>query len=87
MGGKWVSRYSQDGKSSPNGFFKEDGTIYIDINAGMNGEGLILYTASHELIHLMRAQAPTEFKALADFLVKEYNEKGKSVDALVKQRQ
>ena len=86
MGGKWVSRYSQDGKSSPNGFFKEDGTIYIDINAGMNGEGLILYTASHELIHLMRAQAPTEFKALADFLVKEYNEKGKSVDALVKQR-
>ena len=34
----------------------------------------------------MRAEAKTEFKALADFLVRNYNEKGKSVDVLVKQK-
>ena len=55
--GKYTSKYTGDNGQSPNGFYK-NGEIYVDINAGNNGEGLILFTVSHELAHFMRDFAP-----------------------------
>ena len=48
-----------------------------------NGQGLILFTASHELVHMIREYSPEMYQELADFLVQKYNEKGIPVRTLV----
>ncbi|MEE1279493.1 MAG: hypothetical protein UHH95_01510 [Oscillospiraceae bacterium] len=75
-------------KSAPNGmYYQSDGSIWIDLNAGNFGQGTILHTAAHELTHFIKQWSPQKFKALADFLVEQYGEKGVSVDTLVKRQQ
>ena len=74
-------------KSAPNGmYYQKDGSIWIDLNAGNLGQGTMLYTAAHELTHFIKQWSPEKFKALADFLVEQYGEKGVSVDTLVKRQ-
>ena len=73
--------FSENGQA-PNGFW-HNGKMYIDVNAGMNGEGLILFTAAHEIVHMIREGSPESFKALADFLVENYAKKGVDVNKLV----
>ena len=67
---------------APNGFWL-NGKMYIDVNTGMNGEGLILFTAAHEIVHMIREGSPEHFKALADFLIQNYAKKGVDVNKLV----
>lgn len=77
----------QDGKtvSAPNGYYaSKDGTIHIDVHAGQAGQGVVMYTAAHELTHFIRQWSPDKFKTLANFLVAQYGEKGKSVDYYVR---
>ena len=75
-------------KSAPNGFYNQlDGSIWIDLNAGESGEGVMMYTVAHELTHFIKQWSPTKFKALADFIVEQYGKKGESVDALVRKQQ
>ncbi len=69
-------------KTSANGYYM-NGEIYVDINAGNNGQGAVLYTVAHELTHYIREGSPKKFKVLADFLVEQYEGKGKSVDYYV----
>ena len=69
-------------KTSANGYYM-NGEIYVDINAGNNGQGAVLYTVAHELTHYIREGSPKKFKVLADFLVEQYESKGKSVDYYV----
>ena len=69
-------------KHAPHGFYDADG-IHIDLNAGKMGEGLILYTAAHELTHFIRDWSPAKFKVFADFLLENYAKKGKSIETLV----
>lgn len=70
-----------------NGWYDtKDGSIHIDIHAGANGEGTMLFTAAHELTHFIKQWSPAKFKVLANFLTQEYGQKGVSVEALV-QRQ
>lgn len=76
-----VYRSAKDGLA-PSGFWR-GGKMYIDVNAGMNGEGLILFTAAHEIVHMIREGSPESFKALADFLVENYAKKGVDVNKLV----
>lgn len=64
--------------NSPNGFYK-NGEIWVDINAGGNGEGLILFTVSHELVHFMRDFAPDHFDSFAKFLFDNYAKEGMSI--------
>ena len=83
--GKRVFR-DADGKikTAPHGFYDpKTGTIHIDLNAGKMGEGVILYTAAHELTHFIRGWSLAKFKVFADFLVENYAQKGKSVAELV----
>ena len=82
--GEWVD---DRGELADNGFYRaSDGSIHIDLNAGANGQGIMVYTLSHELVHWMRDNNPREFKILADLLVKWYGKKGVSVSDLIKQR-
>ena len=69
-------------KTTANGYYM-NGEIYIDINAGNKGQGAMLYTVAHELTHYIREWSPKKFKILADFLVEQYESKGKSVDYYV----
>lgn len=78
---------TQDGKtvSTPNGYYtSSDGTIHIDVHAGQAGQGVVMYTAAHELTHYIRDWSPNKFKVLANFLVKQYGKAGKSVDYYVR---
>ena len=71
-------------RPAPNGWYeKKDGSIHIDLNAGKNGEGYVLFTMAHELTHFIEQWSPQKYKVLADFLVENY-EKGKSMDELVR---
>ena len=75
-------------KKAPNGFYNQaDGSIWIDLNAGKHGEGMMLYTVAHELTHFIKQWSPTKFKALADFLVEQYGKEGVSVADLVRKQQ
>lgn len=69
-------------KTTANGYYM-NGEIYIDINAGNNGQGAMLYTVAHELTHYIKQWSPKKFKVLADFLVEQYESKGKSVEYYV----
>ena len=71
-------------RQGANGWFDpKDGSIHIDLHAGMSGEGTMLYTAAHELTHFIREWSPAKFKVFADFLLEQYGKKGVSVKALV----
>lgn len=72
------------GENAPNGFFdSRTGAIYLDLYAGANGEGVMLYTFAHELTHYIRRWSPSKFKTLADFVMSEFGKKGVSVDELI----
>ena len=71
-------RIGENGRYDPN-----TGIMYIDLYAGLKGEGTILFTAAHELTHFIRQWSPEKFKVFADFLLDEYGKKGVSVNALV----
>ena len=74
-------------KKAPNGWYSEsDGSIHIDLNAGVKGDGLVLFTLAHELTHFIEKWSPQKYKVLADFLIENY-EKGQSMDKLVRAKQ
>ena len=81
--GKRVYDLNGERKSAPNGYFRDGNKIYIDINAGQNGEGLMLDTLGHEVTHYIRENNAKGFKAIADFLIEQYGKKGVSVEALL----
>ena len=90
VNGKKVRVFSKDtagfkaGTIADNGFYdKSTGDIYIDLHAGANAEGVILWTAAHELTHFIHQWSPAKFKVLADFLVKEYGKQGVSISTLI----
>jgi hypothetical protein len=69
---------------APNGWYDpSDGSIHIDINAGNDGKGTILFTVAHELTHYIRQWSPAKFKVLANFLMQEYSKKGVNINTLV----
>ena len=60
--------------------------LEIDLYAGADGKGTMLFTAAHELTHHIRATLPAKFKAFADFLFEQYGEKGVSVSGLIAEK-
>lgn len=87
--------YKKDGKrmyidesgvehSAPSGKYRSgSGAIYIDLNAGNQGQGIMLYTVAHELTHFIRDWSPAKFKTMADILMAGYAAEGQSVQELV----
>jgi hypothetical protein len=72
---------------APNGWFdRADGSIHIDLNAGVGGKGLTLYTLSHELTHFVEDWDKQGYRKLSEFLVANYAKRG-NVDAMVAAKQ
>ncbi len=86
--GKYVYTNANGEKiAAPNGWYDpKTGEIWIDINAGNNGEGVMIFTAAHELTHFIKDWSSAKFKVFADFLIEQYQDHNVSVDELV-QRQ
>ena len=82
------SKLNERGKRvGANGWYDpKDSSIHIDLHAGANGEGTMLFTLAHELTHHIRKWSPAKFKVLADFLMQEYGKKGVNVDALIREQ-
>jgi hypothetical protein len=80
---------SKGNRRGKNGYFNpSDNSVHIDLYAGNDGRGLILFTGGHELTHYIRANLPTKFKAFADILFEQYEANGTSVAGLIaKKRQ
>lgn len=71
--GQYVYRDSS-GKihPAPNGVYIDStGDIYLDLNAGNHGEGLVMNTFAHELYHHIERESPQKSRKLAEFLVQE----------------
>ena len=77
-----------DGKRvGKNGSYDPDTkTLEIDLYAGVKGDSLMLFTASHELTHHIREVAPGKFKVFADALLEEYVKNGQSVEELIQKK-
>ena len=82
------SKVGANGKRiGANGWYDpRDNSIHIDLHAGANGEGTMLFTLAHELTHHIRKWSPAKFKILADFLMQEYGKKGVNVDGLIREQ-
>ena len=82
--GKRVYLSERGEKKAPNGFYDPaDGSIHIDLNAGQEGRGTMLFTVAHELTHFIKDWSSVKYRAMADALVKQYQKKGESVSNLV----
>ena len=79
---------TKDGiKIAENGYFDPNtNRIYIDVNAGLNGEGIVLFTASHELTHFIANWSKLQFNVLADFVTSRFNVEGISLDDMIKRK-
>ena len=77
-----------DGKrQGSNGWYdRVHNRLYIDLYAGSDGSGTMLYTTAHELTHHIREKLPAKFKAFADFLFEEYGKEGISVSELIAEK-
>lgn len=67
-------------------YVPEDGSIHIDLYSGVSGQDTMLFTAAHELTHLIRQWSPAKFKVLSDFLMEQYGKHGVSVRYLVEEQ-
>lgn len=61
----------------------ETRSLDIDLNSGVNGSGIMLNTASHEVTHHIRAVAADKFKSFADAVFEEFGKNGTEVDVLI----
>lgn len=69
--GVYASTEETRKQNIPNGKFYKDGTIWIDLNAGNNGNGLAAFALAHEFTHFVEEFSPAEFQKFADILFKE----------------
>ena len=70
--------------TSANGWYDpKTGEIWLDLNAGNDGQGTMIFTAAHELTHFIRQWSPAKFKVFADFLFEQYGKKGQNVNQLI----
>lgn len=64
-------------EGNPNGFYDTvTGEIYIDLNAGNNYQGTMLFTIAHEVTHFMRQWSPEHFTKIAEIVFQHGGMKG-----------
>ena len=70
-----------------NGWYdSSDGSIHLDINSGINGDGIMAFTMSHELVHYIRDISPDMFRKLTECLSEIYYMEGMSLEELARAR-
>lgn len=71
----------------PNGWYDGNtNTVYLDLKAGKDGAGTVLFTAGHELTHAIKTNAEEQYRELESVVRDIYAEQGKSFDEAVEQR-
>ena len=60
--------------------------IWVDINSGNFGQGLMMHTVAHEISHYIKEWSPAKWQAMADFLLEQYGEKGVPVHILLERQ-
>ena len=74
-------------KGDPNGFYDpKTGEIYIDLNAGNDHSGIMLFTVAHELTHFLRQWSPEHFTKIANIIFKHSGMKGRVSELAAKQQ-
>ena len=71
---------------APNGIY-DNGSIYIDLNAGDAGQGTALFTMGHELTHFIKAQSKKQFKVLCDIVKEAFDKTDLSMHERVLEKQ
>ena len=75
-------------------FTASDGTIYIDVNAGLTkstdadiGKATLNYTLSHEITHYLQETSPSDYAILKQFVIDNViNESEKGLEAIVAEK-
>lgn len=73
-------------KYAPNGFFTQGNHIYIDLNAGNNGQGTMLFTLSHEVTHVIAAHNRPALLEIEVFLRKQYRKNSENFQEVVEKK-
>lgn len=67
-----------------------NGTVYLDVNAGMNsvesGQRTIVLTAAHEMTHFIRENSEAGYIALREFITGRLMQQGLDIEELVTQK-
>jgi Ni,Fe-hydrogenase III component G len=64
-------------EGDPNGFYDTvTGEIYIDLNAGSDYSGTMVFTIAHEVTHFMRQWSPEHFRKIAEIVYQHGGMKG-----------
>ena len=72
------------GKTAPNGWYdRNTNTIYLDVTADNAGKNAVMMVYAHEFTHSLQENAPKEYKALRDYIVKTFENSGKTLDGLI----
>lgn len=84
-------RYYKDSKGNevlaPNGFDVIRGReIWVDLNAGREGQGIMLYTLTHEHLHDIRVWSPEHYNNLLDIARETFEADGKDFGFAVKEK-
>lgn len=79
----YLNENGEKTEGNPNGFYDtKTGEIYIDLNAGNDYQGTMLFTVAHELTHFMRQWSPEHFTRISKIVFKHAGFKGR-VSALI----
>ena len=86
-GGKFYAVVDGKKRIAPNGYFMDGNKIFIDINAGNEGRGAMLFTMAHEIGHYIAEYNAADFKAISDFLFEHYGEDAPIYEELRKKKE
>ena len=74
-------------EGSPNGFYDpKTGDIYIDLFAGTDFKGTMVFTLAHELTHFIRQWSPEHFTKIAKIVFQHGDMKG-NIGAMIAEKQ
>ena len=74
-------------KLSDSGYYDpNDNSIHIDLRAGDKGEGTMLYTASHEVVHFIKENAAEHYEALEELVTKALIKGGFSMEKAIEEQ-
>lgn len=86
----YESEANSEGKYSGAQGMYHNGTVYLDVNAGMNsvesGQRTIVLTAAHEMTHFIRENSEAGYIALREFITDRLMQQGLDIEELVTQK-
>lgn len=86
----YESEANAEGKYSGTQGMYHNGTVYLDVNAGMNsvesGQRTIVLTAAHEMTHFIRENSEAGYIALREFITDRLMQQGLDIEELVTQK-